>query len=519
MSCLSRRDGRTNIDPACHPVRPPSTDPIDGLNKPLGNEAVVALRDAYNSLSRAQCGVEMDWDRGYVLQVARFDPSKGLPILLAAYLRFRQAIENNGGEATLEHAESPSSSPQAPTGRRRGSSSTSRKDGIALMSPATPTSPSAHRRRNSSYDFGQAAVGGLTVPPRDGDAERKPPMLVVVGHGSVDDPDGTALYEQCSEVSHLFYLAGTTPLTCGDFHQIVHSPGYELIRDDVSIVRAPPSDTLLGMLMQGAWVACQLSTKEGFEVKVSEGVLKRVPVIVSQAGGLSLQVKEGVNGWLVDAGESEPVAKILTELWQGKRSLKREKGRPEIRKAKEAGDVGIVEDHRGGSSLPGTQSRAVVDRKNEAATKEDDHEGARPSGKNGLGLVTNTAEAKPITPADEALDLDPNTVADIFCEDVGRPFPAIHVDETSPSEDFFTIGNAARWLLLWSMLDGRGVRGGAGLEDGDLDLLQSMGLPLEDVHPQGQPMNGQDIMRKFNGENVWRLLMGADVKEGEGRVL
>jgi len=37
--------------------------------------------------------------------------------------------------------------------------------------------------------------------------------------------------------------------------------------------------------MQGATVALQLSTREGFEVKVSEAVLKRVPVIASKAGG------------------------------------------------------------------------------------------------------------------------------------------------------------------------------------------------------------------------------------------
>jgi hypothetical protein len=59
---------------------------------------------------------------------------------------------------------------------------------------------------------------------------------------------------------------------------------FELVRDDVAIVRAPPvstplgsvksadrqSDGLLGCIMQGAWVGTQLSTREGFEVKVTE---------------------------------------------------------------------------------------------------------------------------------------------------------------------------------------------------------------------------------------------------------
>jgi len=54
------------------------------------------------------------------------------------------------------------------------------------------------------------------------------------------------------------------------------------IQEDVAIVRAPPvsqehvvtaneqSDGLLGAIMQGAWVGTQLSTREGFEVKVTE---------------------------------------------------------------------------------------------------------------------------------------------------------------------------------------------------------------------------------------------------------
>lgn len=74
----------------------------------------------------------------------------------------------------------------------------------------------------------------------------------------------------------------------GDCRQIVNSDEYKLVTKDVSIVRAPPSDTLLGGLMQGATVALQLSTREGFEVKVSEAVLKRIPVVATKAGGKAM---------------------------------------------------------------------------------------------------------------------------------------------------------------------------------------------------------------------------------------
>lgn len=75
---------------------PPSTDPLDGLNKPLGREAIRHLREAYNHISDQQCQVTVDWKRGYIVQVARFDPSKGIPDLLAAYLDFRERLESAG---------------------------------------------------------------------------------------------------------------------------------------------------------------------------------------------------------------------------------------------------------------------------------------------------------------------------------------------------------------------------------------------------------------------------------------
>lgn len=111
---------------------PPATDPLDGLNKPLGAAAVSQLREVHNYFSAMQCGVTIDWERGYVLQVARFDPSKGLPDLVESYLKFRQRLEDEG----------------------------------------LGTDPSG----------------------------KKPPMLIIVGHGSVDDPDGTSQYEMLHEV-------------------------------------------------------------------------------------------------------------------------------------------------------------------------------------------------------------------------------------------------------------------------------------------------------------------------------
>jgi alpha,alpha-trehalose phosphorylase (configuration-retaining) len=115
-------------------------------------------------------------------------------------------------------------------------------------------------------------------------------------------------------------------------------------------------------------------------------------------------------------------------------------------------------------------------------------------------------------------------VAHAVVHDIGRPLPAVHEDEASPSEDFFTVGNAARWMLLWSLLDGRGLRAGEvkGLTEDDFKLLTGMGLPPDDGGVGGQAeeaLGGKEAMKKWNKKVVWEMLMGLDILEGEGVVL
>lgn len=55
----------------------PSTDPLDGLNKPFGHASLRYYRQDFNRLSQQQCGTTIDFERTYICQVARFDPSKG----------------------------------------------------------------------------------------------------------------------------------------------------------------------------------------------------------------------------------------------------------------------------------------------------------------------------------------------------------------------------------------------------------------------------------------------------------
>jgi len=67
--------------------------------------------------------------------------------------------------------------------------------------------------------------------------------------------------------------------------------------------------------MANSRVALQLSTREGFEVKVSEAVHAGKPVIAFRTGGIPLQIVDGKSGFVVTPGDCEGVAKHLYELF------------------------------------------------------------------------------------------------------------------------------------------------------------------------------------------------------------
>jgi glycosyltransferase involved in cell wall biosynthesis len=120
------------------------------------------------------------------------------------------------------------------------------------------------------------------------------PQLVVCGNGSIDDPDTIMVYDQT--ISRLK----------------THYP--HLIKD-ISIMRLNPNDQLLNTLISKAHVVLQLSIREGFEVKVSEALHAGRPIIATKAGGIPLQVKDKINGFLVNPGDWKAVAGHLMDLF------------------------------------------------------------------------------------------------------------------------------------------------------------------------------------------------------------
>jgi glycosyltransferase involved in cell wall biosynthesis len=120
------------------------------------------------------------------------------------------------------------------------------------------------------------------------------PQLVIAGNSSIDDPEGSKIYDETVTA-----LQTTYP----------HLVPY------VSVMRLNSNDQLLNSLLSAAHIVLQLSTREGFEVKVSEAIHKGIPVIATRAGGIPLQVQDKKNGFLVQPGDWKAVAEHMYELW------------------------------------------------------------------------------------------------------------------------------------------------------------------------------------------------------------
>ncbi len=204
-------------------LMPPTTDPLDGLNKSLTSGQMNYYLKLFNKLLLESNQTPLDLKRPYIIQNARFDPSKGIPDTIEAFSHLMKAY-------TID------------------------------------------------------------------DPQR--PQLVIVGHSSVDDPDGIPIYN----------------LTLNLIHE-----NYPNLTDDIKVVRLPHIDQLSNTLVRKSKIVLQLSHKEGFEFKVTEALMKGRPVIAYRAGGIPLQIEHNKSGFLVDkVGDTTQVARHLHSLLSDK---------------------------------------------------------------------------------------------------------------------------------------------------------------------------------------------------------
>ncbi len=98
--------------------------------------------------------------------------------------------------------------------------------------------------------------------------------LVLAGGGAADDPEGR---EVLAEVRH---AVGEDP--------------------DILVLELPPDANVeVNALQRAATVVVQKSLNEGFGLVVTEGLWKAKPVIGGAVGGITLQVRDGLTGYLV----------------------------------------------------------------------------------------------------------------------------------------------------------------------------------------------------------------------------
>jgi glycosyltransferase involved in cell wall biosynthesis len=200
-------------------LMPATTDPFDGLNRPLAEETMTHNLHLFNQCLFDEKQLPLDLYRPYIAQIARFDPAKGFPDVIEAYRLLREMLQDG----------------------------------------------------NMIY-----------------------PQLVLAGNAAVDDPDAPTVYRS---------IMG-----------ILQSKKYAHLAHDVKVGRLPHRDELLNTLLRKCSVALQLSIREGFEVKVTEALMKGKPVVAYRTGGIPLQIEDGLDGFLVDVGDHLHVVHHLYRL-------------------------------------------------------------------------------------------------------------------------------------------------------------------------------------------------------------
>lgn len=69
-------------------------DRLDGLNKPLTNNQMKYYYDLFNKYLAELGQTPLELKRPYIIQVARFDPSKGIPDVIESYFLLRKMLKN-----------------------------------------------------------------------------------------------------------------------------------------------------------------------------------------------------------------------------------------------------------------------------------------------------------------------------------------------------------------------------------------------------------------------------------------
>ncbi|MCX6728213.1 MAG: hypothetical protein NTV39_00370 [Candidatus Saccharibacteria bacterium] len=119
--------------------------------------------------------------------------------------------------------------------------------------------------------------------------EAQLPQIIIVGNGSVDDPSGVPMYEKMLQIRREEYP--------NDKKDII----IMLLRHNYKAINALMHQTVSrNSRRPNQMIALQTSEAEGCETRISDWIRHGVPVVVSNRGGMSLQVVEGKSGLVLN---------------------------------------------------------------------------------------------------------------------------------------------------------------------------------------------------------------------------
>ena len=125
--------------------------------------------------------------------------------------------------------------------------------------------------------------------------------LVLCGNIATDDPEGGKLFQAVEKAAKKYST-----------------------NDDV-ILLLLENNYLVNALQRKAAVVIQKSIKEGFCLAVTEAMWKETPVVASRVGGIPLQIKDGVNGFLLEPNDTEGFANKIIKIMKD-RDMAKEMG-------------------------------------------------------------------------------------------------------------------------------------------------------------------------------------------------
>lgn len=92
------------------------------------------------------------------------------------------------------------------------------------------------------------------------------------------------------------------------------------VQADVAVLRLPMGSRkhnalMVNALQRASTIVAQNSFREGFGLTATEAMWKGIPILATQAVGLRHQVRDGLDGRLIeDAGDPEEIARVLDEM-------------------------------------------------------------------------------------------------------------------------------------------------------------------------------------------------------------